>query len=229
VSIRGSLFCLAVLLTLPALAGDSRIESSTRETIPFQNGGTLVIDDSFGDLNVRAWDRSEIELVVHKRTNRRYEHDEQWKGQRELDSIRIWFERRGDRVEIRTRFPGRGLFRMLRGKTNIDLRYEIRVPRLTHLRVRHDIGEVEVRGVEGDHDVTARIGEVNLRLPEHADYHFNARARIGDVVSSFRGRERRSLLVGANFETPYRRTGYRVSARVGIGEVRINSLPTPIF
>jgi hypothetical protein len=215
---------LPLLAPLVLLAGGHRVELDSVETIAFPQQGTMYIDDSFGSLHVEAWDRDEVRVEIRRRTQRRYDGDDAWKGRQDLERIRIFSERRGDRLELRTRFPGRGLFRMFRGKTNADLRYNINVPRKTHLRIRHDIGEVEVTGVEGDHDVTARIGEVNLRLPRAADFHFSARARIGDVTSSFRGRERRSNLVGARFDTPYHRTGYRVHARVGIGEVRIDRM-----
>jgi hypothetical protein len=216
---------LAVLL-LPlsfATAEDrgNRVESQLRETIPFIEGGSLYVDNSFGDLRVEAWDRSDVEISLRKRTNRRYDSNEEWKGRRELDDVRIDFRRSGDRVELRTQFPDRGLSRMLRGKSNVDLRYHIKVPRKTNLHIRHDIGEVRIAGVHGDHDVTASIGEIGLNLPEQAEFRFDARARIGDVHSDYAGRERRASLLGARFDTPGRQTGHQVTARVGIGSVEI--------
>src|SRR5688572_6410908 len=66
-------------------------------------------------------------------------------------------------------FPRRGLFRFLEGKTNIDLRYRIQVPRKTQARICHGIGEVNVKGVAGPHDIPASIGQINLRLPTGVD------------------------------------------------------------
>jgi hypothetical protein len=215
---------LLVLLPLTLFASDGRgrrVEQSSTETFSFPDNGTLSIDDSFGEVRVEAWDRQEIEIAIKRRTNRRYEPGDQWKGRRELERVRIDTRRAGDRLELRTRFPDRGPFRLFKGKTNVMLEYTIHVPRKTNLRIRHDIGEVRVTGVEGNHDVTASIGEIELRLPKGLDYHFDARAKIGEVSSAFKGRERREHLIGAAFHTPYRRTGHRVFARVGIGEVNI--------
>jgi hypothetical protein len=171
---------------------------------------------------VDAWARSDIEISIKRRTNRRYQPDEEWRGREEIERVRVETRRFDDRLEIRTRFPSRGLFRMFQGKTNVQLDYRIRVPRRTHLRIRHDIGEVKVNGVVGEHSVTASIGEIELALPKDVDFHFDARAKIGEVSSEFAGRERRAHLIGAAFRTPYRRTGHRVYARIGIGEVNIH-------
>jgi hypothetical protein len=220
----------ALLLPLALFAEDQRgrrVEQSSTETLAFAESGTLQIDDSFGEVHVEAWDRTEVQIAIQRSTQRRYEPDQEWKGRSELERVRIETRRVGyDRIELRTRFPKRGPFRMFGGKTNVRLVYTIRVPRRTNLRIRHNIGEVRVSGVLGDHDVTADIGEIELRLPKDGEYHFDARAKIGEVSSAFQGRERRAHLLGATFRTPYRSSGHRVYARVGIGEVNIQPLGT---
>jgi hypothetical protein len=107
--------------------------------------------------------------------------------------------------------------------TNLDMRYDIKVPRTADLRVRHSVGEVNVQGVTGDIDVTNKVGEVALRLPEDVEFEVSARVKIGDVDSSIPGRSRRTHLVGVAFDND-RRGSRRVHARVTVGQIRLAPL-----
>ncbi|MGH9671938.1 MAG: hypothetical protein ACRD44_02060 [Bryobacteraceae bacterium] len=218
---------LTAMLILPASAGDRtkhKVEYATTQTIAFDGGGKIRIDDSFGELRVEGWNRPDVELTVKRATNRRYKPEDEWKARERLRDVRVEVTRSGADLLIRTHFPDRGVTRLFRGKTDLDLEYTIRVPARADLSVRHSIGEVVVRNVHGDMSVTNGIGEVSLRLPREKDYQIEARAKIGDVSSDFDGRSRRRSLLGAEFRRTQGAGAGHVYARVGIGEIRIDRM-----
>jgi len=218
---------ITTMIILPARAGDRtkhKVEYATTQTIAFDRGGKIRIDDSFGELRVEGWNRPDVELTVKRATNRRYKPEDEWKARERLRDVRVEVTRKGADLLIRTYFPDRGVTRLFRGKTDLDLEYTIRVPAEAALSVRHSIGEVVVRNVHGDMSVTNGIGEVSLRLPRQKDYEIEARVKIGDVSSDFDGRSRRRSLLGAEFRRTQTAGAGHVYARVGIGEIRIDRM-----
>ncbi|MBI3683193.1 MAG: hypothetical protein HY235_22705 [Acidobacteria bacterium] len=141
------------LLLLPALAaadGGHKVEAEEKQTVPFAAAGAIHIDDSFGDLAVEGWDRAEVEIRLVKKTQRSYRQRDEREGRRLLEQVSVRAEKTGaSELRIATRYPSRSLSRPLRGKTNLDLEYCIRVPRSTRLVIHHDIGEVDVKNVAG--------------------------------------------------------------------------------
>ena len=214
-----------VALTATLAAGDRsrhRVEFDTAETVDFVDRGTIRIDDSFGELRVEGWDKRKVEIAVERGTNRRYKAEDTWKGRQHLAQVRVETSRSGDELLIKTRFPDRGLFSMFRGKTNLRLHYTVKVPSGSKLSIRHSVGEVVIRNVKGDVDVSNGVGEVSLRLPRDQEFDIDARARIGDVSSDFSGRSRRRNVLGAEFRSRDGDKAPRIHARVGVGEIRID-------
>jgi len=210
------------LLALPLLAagawpsttGKDKAEITEREQFAFAPGGVVEIVDSFGELRVEGWDRPDVEVLTIRASRKRYEPDELDKGLGELERIVITPLKTSEtRFVITTEFPSRNLFsRPLRGKTNVELEYHIKVPRQSSLYIKHDIGEVNIIGVAGNIEATSRIGEITLRVPEDEFYRVDARTRIGEV----------------NSEVPSHPSaaGRRLYLRVGIGEINIHKLPS---
>jgi hypothetical protein len=187
---------------------------------------------SFGEVEIEGWNRDEIEIQITKATRKEYSLDDLGDGQRELEQVKIRIDRPADnKVEIATEFPSRNLFtRPLRGKTNMEVKYKIRLPLAARLDIEHDIGEVNVKNVTGDHRITNRIGEVTLKLPDDNRYTIDARARVGEVDSDFLGSSRRQVWVGEQYTTDRADRAYQLYLRVGIGQVNVRRLPfwTPV-
>jgi hypothetical protein len=220
---------LLTLLSIAAPAGDRdrdrrRVEETFTHILALGERGRVYIEDSFGELKIEGWDRSDVEITVRRGTQKRYKPGQEWKGRDQLDSVVVESRRSGDDVIIRTRFPNRRLTRMFRGKTNLRLEYIVRVPSRAALQVNHSIGEVVVANVVGDLRVTSDIGEVKLRLPRGREYEIDARTRIGDVNSRLAGRSRRVSLLGAEFRLRDGTGAGRVYARLGIGEIKIDPM-----
>ncbi len=147
--------------------------------------------------------------------------DDEWKARRRLEKITVEITRWNRDLHIATHFPDPSLFYPLGGRSNLNLDYRLMVPRKAQLQIRHSVGQVDVSGVSGEMDVSNKVGEVVLRLPDGGEYNIRAQADVGDVDSDFHGRSRRSHLVGATFDMPDRHGGKHVRASVGIGEVKI--------
>ena len=205
------------------LASDQqRVKIASTDEFTFAPGGTIEIRDSFGEVKIEAWDRDVVELRIVKKTQKRYELSEEAEARRQLERVHVTTTlESASRLVIETEFPSRNLFkRPLRGKSNLDLEYRIRVPRNTRLDIRHDIGEVVIAGIAGDIRVTNRIGAIALKVPPDATYSVDARARIGDVSSDFDPQARRKMLLGASLVGDGL-ARHRIFARVGIGEITV--------
>ena len=104
--------------------------------------------------------------------------------------------------------------------------FQIESPQKSCLWVpKHDIGDVEVSNIVGNVNITARIGDVIIRLPASEEFNVDARARIGDVSSEFGGKNSQQWLIGAkaNQATDYKETAHWVIARIGIGDIEVLS------
>jgi hypothetical protein len=198
------------------------VRVTTTERLEFGNRGQIQILESFGEVRVEGWDKPEVELTILKSTQKKYLPKDRAKGLKELDRIRITMERVGESelLLIHTTFPRRTPMRMLRGKTNAQLEYTIRVPRTCGLRVKHDVGEVAITNMDGDIEATSDIGEIRLELPEANQYAVDARAKIGDVSSEF-GPETSRRMASASLRRESAAAARRLFLRVGIGDIQV--------
>jgi hypothetical protein len=227
-SIRVVLFaflgsCVLLATTDPIGLKDKARVVDTEQMV-FASGGTIELQDSFGQVSVEGWDRPEVELTVIKTTHKAYSSDEMPRAIAELDRILVGTERPSDNhLIISTVFPDRSVRRLLRGKSNVQMEYHIRAPRRIRLIVRHDIGEVDVSGIIGDIRVTARVGDISLRLPAEVRYAVNAKARIGDVCSDW-GASEREHLIGSKATQSSDLPAYELYLRVGVGDISVCKL-----
>ena len=223
-------FC-GLALSLPAQAQtvDKReAEVTTTQSLEFGARGTIQIVDSFGTVKVEGWDKEEVELTVTKRTQKKYEPKNIAKAIKGLERFKVTMEPVGETsmMVIHTAYPSWTPARMLRGKSNLDLDYLIKVPRQSALLIKHGIGEVEVTNVSGDIEATASIGEISLKLPEDQQYTVDARVRIGDVSSEFGQATQRQgvFAVGAKLAGDPAAPTRRIFARIGIGDIQVTKI-----
>ncbi len=228
-ALSAALVCFAAL---PAHAASNnrervRIESTDRFTVA--PDALIRLDDSFGEVDIEGWDQPAVEFHLIKKTQRAYGPEEQDEGLRHLESIRITTSQSGKKeLTISTRFPSRNLaVRPLRGKTNADLVYRLKVPRQRALRIRHDVGEVQVKDVRGDLNITSSIGEIVVALPGGGRYLVDARAGMGDVSSAFGGEAEREHLIGAHLLDDRSFDARRLYLRVGIGSIEVKKISEP--
>jgi hypothetical protein len=147
------IFCVA-----PARAKDQTIV----KTLPFAQGGTLRIENVNGSVEIRGWDREEIEIRAVKSAPR----------SADLDLVQVEIKPAVDRVEIETRYPAdQGV--------DVSVEYLIRVPRRVIVESAATVnGAVRVSGVEGSGDLRTVNGDVEV---SESGGGFNARTTNGSI------------------------------------------------
>ena len=199
------------LLILPVSLFAGSIESGRRsdtQTLSFERGGVIQLERSFGDVDIEGWDRAEVEIT----TIRTFEPE------KDSDTVAITAVKQGeDHLKITTQHT----------KTKPDLKYVIKAPLQAKLIVHHEMGQVSVVNFTNDIEVTNRIGEVALRLPEPGNYTVNAKTRVGDLSSDV-GSSTRQHLIGQQLRGDFftRHTGMhpQLFLRVGIGDITIRKI-----
>jgi hypothetical protein len=199
-----------------------RVQATNTQRVDFAPGGTLRLENSTGELMVQGWDRPDVEITTIRSAI----------AARELEQVRIAVERRGDELVVTTAFPRHGfLSPPFPPGTSFDLEYYIKAPRNARLIVAHYAGDVHVDEMTGDIRVTARQGEITLRLPGEGQYAIDARSKFGGVNSDFPGHETRKLwLAGHQFTNETSPAAHKIYLRIGYGDILVWKtlrLPTP--
>lgn len=212
---------LAFVLSISAQSSEKkRVYVTTTERIPFSNGVSVHLKDTFGEILVEGWERDEVEIQLIRGTQKHYERSAQAKEQRRLEKIKL----------VATKDGAGGLLIETKNlpfimKNNLTLEYKVKVPQAIFLKVKHSIGEVRIANIIGDIEATCKIGEIVLNLPEKERYDVDARVKIGDVESEFGGQYNRQKLLGAKLvEEVNRSEPHKLYLRVGIGEVSVKKL-----
>ena len=199
------------------------------ERVGFSPGGTIRLNQSFGDLTVEGWDRSEVEIKAIKSIETYYEPKEREQAARRLERIRIVTERRsGSELAISTSLPSRSrLLPPWRRKTRggVTVEYQIHVPRDSRLVIHHLGGYVLVSDVAGDVEATSGGGDIVLMLTDLDNYSIDAKTKLGKVVSDLGCSTRRRYLPGEKLSSVNPSPSHRVSARMGRGSITIKEAP----
>lgn len=213
--------CLIGLAILVSVASAQTVEKqrvyvTTTERIPFSNGVSVHLKDTFGEVQVEGWDRNEVEIQFTRGTQKKYAASEEAKEKRRLEKIKI----------VTTNDNVGGLMIATKNmpflKTNFTLEYKVKVPQSIFLKVKHGIGEVRIKNMLSDIEATVRIGELAVEMPETVAFDLDARAKIGEVASDFGGQYNRPKVLGAKMmDESKRHEPHKLYLRVGIGEVQV--------
>lgn len=207
------------------------VEESHTQSVPFPPGGVLRLKNSTGDLDIEAWDNSNVEITTIKSTQKQFSAAERAKGSAELDKVTVAAERKGNEVVITTSYPRhRGFPPPLPwgGATDFNLEYHISVPRNARLVIDHDVGAVNVDGVTGDIDAKLLQGEIMLHLPEDVPYKIDAKSDYGNVNSDFPGEKVRRWVSQTAFrDAP--KPAQALKLRVGYGDIVLLRIRLPKY
>ena len=133
------------------------------KTLPLPAGGSFVLENVNGSVQVEGWDRDEVEVRAVKSTAT------DW---RDLDQVKIDVETNPGQVAVHTRYPkGQG--------AQVAVEYHIRVPyRVLLGSVETVNGSVVVKGVEGSGALRSVNGNVEVT---NSSGRFNAKTTNGDL------------------------------------------------
>ena len=133
----------AALLAAPAWA----IDEVFQQTYPLQAGGTFLLTNVNGSVQISGWDRNEVEVRAVKTA---------LSAPRDLARVRIDVSATPGRVAVETRYPQDD-------GVEVYVEYRIRVPRRVQLeRVATVNGLVRVANVEATGDLRAVNGNVDV-------------------------------------------------------------------
>ena len=199
---------------------------TTTEHANLAPGGTVRIENSYGDVSVEGWDGPEVELTVIRSQAGLYGEKENARLAKNLEKVHVTLESKSaGELLISTQFPSKtGLFfAPLPPKTRIgvEMEYRLRVPRDAHLVIHHKDGQVLITGVIGEIEATARSGDIVALLPDAGHYAIDARVKLGTIYSDFGNAKHQDYLLGEHFAAG---EGRRIYLRTGVGGISIQRL-----
>lgn len=201
--LRTITLAFAVVLGLSLSTAASSPVVTHTQTFNFTAGGSLRIRVSDGRMKItKGSDPQHIVL--------RYSAKDDDDGTDAGSRVKTRFEVNGPQVEV-------DLTGRTNGSCNLDV--EVEVPSPINLRVRMTAGDLAVEGVEGNMDITDRVGDLTIRPgPEKKYGLIEASTHIGDL-DGLPGRVRGWLGKSGNVTG----TGtYRLYAHVWVGDLHLS-------
>jgi len=207
--------------------GKKLVTISNTQQVPFQPGGTIHLNHSYGYLSVEGWDQPEVELTVIKSLDNLYGAKDQTEATKRVETVHVTAERRSDTdLAITTVVPHYSRWTHPLGSTGgVMVEYQIHVPRNSRLVIQHGTGDVIVTNVTADIEAKSHAGDIVLMLPETEKYAIDAKSKIGTVSSDFDGDFDRHVLMGIQNTLAAPAPAHRIYLRMGVGGITIKGSP----
>jgi DUF4097 and DUF4098 domain-containing protein YvlB len=150
---------MLLLLMVPSALSAYKLKEEWQRDFTVDQPAELVIRNANGNIEVESWDKSEISVTAEIQIKapsktKAEELYEKLKFDVDASSSRVAIE--ADRPRIRQVWFGLG------GHTSIRIRYYVKVPRQTDLKLKTTNGSVEARGARGAFDLETVNGEIKL-------------------------------------------------------------------
>jgi hypothetical protein len=144
------------------------------KTVYFDSGGTLSLENYNGDLEIRGWERTEVEVFAERMIPRPLETKVYVVGTIDYKP-KIYFDKYKDLIKIKTRYSARGEAQ--------EVDYFINVPHFTNLKdIKNKSGNVFVSDLTGEAVIDLVNGELEV---ENFSGSLSASVRDGFVRASF--------------------------------------------
>jgi hypothetical protein len=190
----------------------------------FAPGGTITLGDSFGDLYIHGWDQPAVEMTLSKEIQ---DYDTPQNAAELLGRVRFTTEHpSASELKISTAIPPHSFFRHpFGGKGPVTVRYELSVPRDTHLVIHHGGGNILIDNVTAGIEATNREGDIVLILPGPGPYSIDARSKMGTVISELPGQAHWNGFVGEKLKGANDAKATPIHVHVGFGGITIKEMP----
>jgi len=135
--------------------GSTGSQQEFRQSYALAAGGSVIIDNPYGDVRISAWDREEVRIEAIKSAP----------DSRRLDDAQIVVDSTSDTLSIRTQYAGAD------AEHPASVKYRITVPRSANLDDVHLVnGGLSIRGLQGAVKATSVNGDIRAeRLEGTAD------------------------------------------------------------
>ncbi len=198
--------------------------ASSTESVSFAPGGTIRFDNSFGDLYVEGWDQPRVEMTLIKSFD---DYVPPKNAAELLERVKFTTEHpSASELAIGTTIPARSFFRHpFGGRGPVNVRYELRVPRDSHLVIHHGGGNILIGNVTAGIEATNREGDIVLMLPTPGPYAIDAKSKMGTVISDFAGKAHVRYFIGERFAGEDANATRKIFLHVGFGGITIKEVP----
>jgi Putative adhesin len=162
--IRAVLFAFLLLAGVLAFPSSGFASNETfNKTYPLPSGGSFLLENVNGSVQVEGWDRDEVEVRAVKTAE---------SDPRDLDRVKIDVCTQPGQVTVRTRYPkGEGV--------EVAVEYHVHVPNKVLLGSIETVnGSVTVRGIEGAGELKSVNGNVEVF---DSSGRFSAKTTNGDL------------------------------------------------
>jgi hypothetical protein len=200
-------------------------QAAHTERVNFTPGGTIRLNDSFGDLYIDGWDQPAVEMTLIQEMQDYKTASKN--GSERLEDVHFTTGHPSpNELVIGTAIPPHTFFRHpFGGKGAVTVRYELRVPRDSHLVIRHGGGNILIDNVTGGVEASNREGDIVLMLPGPGPYSIDAQSKMGTMISEFAGKAHVRHFLGESFSGENQSAAHPIRLRVGFGGITIKEMP----
>jgi hypothetical protein len=218
----------ALGMTAPVFGAEStkQVHISSTQQVPFQAGGTIRVNHSFGELWIEGWDRPEVEITVTKSPDELYSAKDLAAATKLADNVKVTTGRRpnGELVISTSVAHFRRWLHPFSETGDLMMVYRIRMPRDAKLIVHHEDGEVLVSNMLSDIEATGRSGDIVVLLPESGKYAIDAVSHLGTLSCDFEGHFHHGIW-SSDFSLKAPAPARRIYLREGVGGIEIKGSP----
>lgn len=158
---KTALLALMGLASAAMSAQAVTLKDRFQKTYPLQAGGTVTLDNVNGGVTVEAWDRPEVQVVADKEVKA----NDSEAAKKAMQQVQIQVGKSAGKLDIVTKLPKRdnGLFEWMAGKNvNINVKYQVKVPRNAVLDLETVNGGVRLAGTHGKAEVETTNGALAI-------------------------------------------------------------------
>lgn len=148
---RTGIFLLLVIFSASALYGQNA-EKEIKKNYQVQKGFTLGIDNSYGEINIVNWDKSEVSVIVRVET----EASSQSKAEELLDRVTIAIDESRNEVNFSTEFDNK----TMNGKNKTRVIYNVKAPSFINVNLEQRYGNVYVQEITGVAKLEVKYGNL---------------------------------------------------------------------
>lgn len=205
----------ALLCALWALGGSARADEFSEVShyaVRMFSYGLLTIDTRAGDIHIEGWDEPRLEIEAERMVRARSEKE----AKPLYERLKVILEGQDKRVELRTAYPPRRLWRPFRGESRLTVNYRIKMPFDANLVLKCVDGDVWIRGIAGAQRILVNYGDVEIVIPSVDRLRsLHARAWLGYVQSDLRGRSNAGFGPRLSYWNPSGDQDINVKVRMG--------------
>jgi hypothetical protein len=203
---------VAAMAAARPLAAEETTARRFSQQIEATGAQRISLDVPVGEMTVEGWDQRQVQvdvrLLCRRATDRCLEA---------AKAIHLVYRTAGDTVRVEVK--GWPKF----GTKGLNLKAHVSVPRDLPLAANLGVGEMNLRGLEGDVDGDVGVGQMNVSLDEAAIAQANLDTGIGEANLSAGGqRYQKGGLFGREIRWKEGRGRSKVRLNCGVGEIDLD-------